>query len=1844
MSLKSLALRLLLLTFIVSACSKSETIQPTIPAEYKEYISGFTSGEISAYDEIAISFTDSISEARQVNTTLFRLNPQARGNHRWVNDRTVVFKPDVPLKSGRNYAVQFALEEVMDVPADKRNFVFNFSTISQDMEVEISGIESVSGTPDQQRIQGVLYTADQTEFEQVQRVITARQDGKRLEVSWRDNAKGNRYQFEISEIQRKETPSEVQILWNGTPIDADTDGEKIVTVSPKGAFELIDTRINRGDDPSVELTFSDPLDASQNLEGIVRLERPTRLNLIVNGNKLTVSPRARNNSEEILLVESSLRNADGDRLGTNYRREVMFSQPKPKVSLLGKGVIIPRSDNLYLPFKAVSLGAVDVRVTRIFENNIGQFLQDQRLGGTDTWSIRKVGRPVFNGAIPLSTLGSVDPGIWNNYALDLSNLIEPEPGAIYQVEIGFRAHQAVYPCSSGNAGVTDVLTNREWELDPEAESAYWRNYSDYYYPRGYDWRDRDDPCTTSYYRSDKRVRRNVLASDLGMIAKKAGDGTTQVFVTDIRTAEPLTGVKVSLFDYQQQELESASTDATGMATFNPERNSYYAVASSQDQHGYLRLDDGTSLSLSNFDVSGASVQKGVKGFLYGERGVWRPGDSLFVTMILEHENGTLPDEHPVIFELRDPSGQLVNRQTFNGSLNGFYVYETQTEKRAPTGNWSLVAKVGGLVFRKTLKIETVKPNRLKVEMDFSEEKITARSRNMDATLSSQWLHGATAKNLKADVEMSLSSAAPIFDVYPAFSFEDEAVSFSSVPEFIFEGNLDASGTAEVEHRFAALDEGPAKIRVNLSMRVFEPSGNFSVGRASTFYYPFNTILGIKAPETDDSGYGNWLSRSATHSFEVVSVDNDGNPIGNKELQYEVYNIRWRWWWERGRENLSNYFERQDVRRVLNGTVNTGSDGRNTLDIKLPEGENGGRYLVRVKDLDGGHSASQVVYFSWYGGSNSGVSPAQLTFSSDKESYEVGEEVTLNIPSSDQSKILVSLETGSQVLSTTWIEGQEGETSFSFTADGDMSPNVYAHVMHIQPHGQDENDLPIRMYGVIPISVEDPSTILQPGLEMADELRPETTTQIKVSEQDGRAMTYTLAMVDEGLLDLTNFSTPEPHTTFYAREALGVKTWDLFEYVTSGFSGNISRVLSVGGDASELGVDPLNEANRFKPMVRFAGPFYLAPGEVNHHSVSVPNYVGSVRTMVIAGQDGAYGQVENTTPVRKPVMVLATLPRVLGPAETVSLPVSVFAMQEGIENVQVRVEASDIFEIQGKESATVQFEEPGDQIVEFSLKTASRIGVGTVRVEVSSGSEAAYHEIEIAVRNPNTPFTEVRSEIIEEGESWTERFDPRGMIGTNTATLELSRIPPIDFGKRLRYLLRYPHGCIEQTTSSVFPQLYLSTVMDLSGERQKRIQSNVEAGIKRLAQFTTVSGGLAYWPGREEPNSWGTNYGYHFLLEAQQKGYYVPSELMRQINEFQSARARNWRESEYRWSDHIQAYRLYTLALANTPELGAMNRFREREDLSSQARWRLAAAYALIGQPEAADDILEGTSMSVPDYQELSGSYGSSTRDRAMILETLALLERDEDAALIARDLSDELSSQRWMSTQTTAYGLIGISKFLESTNAAGELQADFVLNDNNDGTVSSSAFIVQLLLNMDEYDENELMIENRSEGSLFARLFLSGTPLIGDNVSASNSLVQKVRFTTLDGEEIDPVELEQGTDFVAEVSVSNPGLRGNYEELALTQIFPSGWEIRNTRMDGESFNEPVSSFEYQDIRDDRIYTYFDLNANQTKVYRVQLNASYLGEFYLPAVSSEAMYDESINARTAGKWVKVVSPE
>ncbi|RYG04193.1 MAG: hypothetical protein EOO07_31165, partial [Chitinophagaceae bacterium] len=435
---------------------------------------------------------------------------------------------------------------------------------------------------------------------------------------------------------------------------------------------------------------------------------------------------------------------------------------------------------------------------------------------------------------------------------------------------------------------------------------------------------------------------------------------------------------------------------------------------------------------------------------------------------------------------------------------------------------------------------------------------------------------------------------------------------------------------------------------------------------------------------------------------------------------------------------------------------------------------------------------------------------------------------------------------------------KGQTQFKFKAEKDMTPNVFANVTLLQPHAQTVNDLPIRMYGAIPLTIEDTQTILKPVVKMLAEIRPETENVVNVSEQNGKAMTYTLAIVDEGLLDLTRFKTPTPHASFYAREALGVKTWDLFDQVIGAWGGNLERILSIGGDgALNKNINPA-KANRFKPVVKFMGPFYLGKGETKKHKFTLPQYIGAVKVMVVAGQDGAYGEAEKSVEVKKPLMVLASLPRVIGPGESFTLPVTVFATNNNLKNVNVQLQASNL-QVAGTNNQNLRYAKAGEQMTYFNVNVPNKTGVAKIKITARSGKEVTVYDVELDIRNPNPIVTNVVAATVQPNQTWRTKYASFGTSGTNSGSLEVSSVPALNLQKRLDYLIQYPHGCVEQTTSAVFPQLFIENLSQITETKKAQIERNIKAGINKLKGYQTTDGGLAYWPGNKDADEWGSNY-------------------------------------------------------------------------------------------------------------------------------------------------------------------------------------------------------------------------------------------------------------------------------------------------------------------------------------------------------------------------------------------------
>jgi len=1846
-----LPLAVISVLLIALSCRRSAPANQ-LPEAAKPYLAGYTTGLLSKAGPVRVRFSQPAVAREQVGAEaesgLLRLSPSNGGTLVWEDEQTLRFDPDPYLKADAPYTATLALGKLFDnLPREARAVSFGFHTKKQQVELDLRGLYPAQAQSlQQQQLRGSLYTADVASGEDMERLLEVRQDGENLPVRWQHSADQLRHDFTVSGIRRRAEASALEVELNGKAIGSDIRQERHLEVPAQGDFRVMRARSGQRPEPYIALQFSDPLQVNQDLDGLVTIEEYAGgLRYLIDGNEIFLYPTDKLSGRLRIRANPGIRNIEGRRMASASQWDVALQTANPEVRLVGNGVIMPQSKGLLFPFEAIGLDGVLVEVFKIYNNNILQFLQTNNLDGSD--DLYRVGRLVLQEDIDLRLLNpEADAANWSRYALDLSSLFQQDSEAIYQVRLGFLPKHATFACPDGyTEGDMPYEPRQTPQGEMESFMESWYGLSGYY--RGY-WDDRDDPCKPAYYNRQRFVQRNVIASNLGLIAKGNDRHDFTVAVTDLLSTESVSGAALTFYDFQNQPVGRAKTGSDGLARASLARAPHTAVAEYRGQKGYLRLTDGNALSLSRFDVDGVRPQQGMKGYFYAERGVWRPGDSIFLHFVLKEAGEPLPEAYPVTLELYDPKGQLYWSKTEAGHSGHIYPFHLATTASAPTGLWRAEAKVGAARFRKNLRIETIKPNRLAIEMNLDGEEIDLVV-PPDVYLKASWLHGAPASGLKAVVDAKVGSVKTTFEPWPDYTFDDPTRSSPTASVTLFEGLLNQKGEATFSADLLQKRAPPGKMGVRFRTRVFESGGDFSTDAFSATLSPFRAYTGLKLPQNN---YGQKrMDAGSAASLEIVAVNQAGRPLANRNLKAELYRVNWQWWWEQDRtRNLStggNYYENRQE-----NTLSTDASGKAQWTVRV---DDWGRYLVRICDTQSGHCTGDFLYVGYpYGAEDVDQSEAaMLAFAAEKPQYQVGEQVTLRLPASERSRALISLETGSELLETFWVDLDAGENSFRFTSTQDMVPNVYAHVSLLQPHGQVLNDRPMRMYGVIPVAVEDPATVLEPTLDLPAELKPRETFTVEVSEENGKAMSYTLAVVDEGLLGLTRFNTPDPHGAFYAKEALGLRTWDVYDQVLGAYGGQLDRVLSVGGDGMvEARPDP-GQVNRFEPVVMHLGPFRLERGEQARHQLSMPNYVGAVRTMVVASSgDGAYGAADETVPVRQPLMVLATLPRVLGPGETFRLPVNVFAMDDKVREVEVRLrETSGLVRLAGGATQRLQFQQTGSQLAYFDLEVSERVGTARFVVEARGAGKQATQEVRLEIRNPNPIATRIKPAILQAGESWSASVEAIGMPGTNEGVLEVSNIPPLNLGQRLDYLLRYPYGCLEQTLSAGFPQLYVDRLMELDAKEKERQQNNVQATISHIPRFLTGAGGLGYWPGASQPDHWATNYALHFLLEAGARGYSVPTGLKNSLLDFQKKTARMWnlQDSEYGFGNRraqalTQAYRLYTLALARTPDLAGMNRLRQQNELAPPARWRLAAAYALSGRKEAAEAIVQNLSMETEAYQTHGYTYGSSLRDRAMILETLLLLDgREDEAAATARFISDRLGRSGWYSTQTTAYCLLAMGKLVGSAGADRNLAYTYQLGKAAPVNAGAEFPVQQTDLDMEALDGQLLRLTNRGNAPLFVRLISRGQPVTGSETAAANGLAIAVEYLDQRGKKVDPTRLEQGTDFVAKVTVKHPGSRPfPYEELALHQIFPSGWEILNTRMYGMNRYSSAPS-DYRDIRDDRVYTFFNLRENEQKTFFVELNAAYQGRFYLPGLSCEAMYDQSVNALAPGRWVEVNLP-
>lgn len=1819
---KLLTFCIVIFSIVFYSCNNKKQ-EPNQEIKYSEEIakvvSHATNGNIKSYDHIEVHFVSSIVKKDQLNKDLgddvFKFSPSIKGKAYWSTTKNLVFEPSKELETRMNFKGELNLRLLSDELKEKNleNLKFNFTTLGRELN-NFTGqlVLKNRNNPKILNYKGKVSFTEKTDLELIEKAIQLEQNSKKHKLQWYSENDGFTFTFISEDLTRDNSTKNYTLSIDKDKLDLSNQFERSFQITPLEQMKVVKvTKTEEGRVPKVYVEFSDEFDPEQNLNGLISTQPKTDLKIQKLGKSVILDANFNYGNEYTINVESGIKSRWGTQTKEKYTGQIKFSNIKPNVEFASDGIILPEGNKYKVQFYTSNLKRVHIEVKKVYDESLTEFVRTEKLSSLkdrhtsfEGSYINRVGVIIHNETFEIGD----QKNRWLLSEIDLSGVIKNNDEGLYLVRLNFNPRDML----------VDISENK---------NKYIEEFGQIYKP--------------------------VLLSNIGLTCKKAGD-IYYVYATDLNTGDPISGANIQLrkyWDNYEPIITSATTNSEGKASLYSDRYNHgyntYIVATKNGQRSILKFNE-MEWNISGFDISGIDeFKQGTKAYTYTERGVYRPGDEINVSVIARHHNSKYPENRPLTMELYNPEGKKVYEQTNRENTDGFYNFNFKTKDSDPTGNWRAQYAIGNKYFNHTIKIETIVPYKLKVKLIPESKTISWTSKVLRCDLQTNYLFGNPASNLPASVELEITKRTKRFPKFEKFVFQNPTLDYQTIQKKIFDGTLNEEGLKVIEWALPSFDGIPSALNIKLTAKVLEKGGRPNINWVNIPIEPYSHYVGLQPLKYY------YVSTGTDTEIPAIIVDTEGNPVAGKTLKYRIYRNSEYWWYQYDGDKKLRFRTDRNTTLVKEGTL-ISKETHNIIQF-LPI-EKGSYFIELSDDAESGHSTGIFVNAYPHGGIASGDKNAgTLSLNSDKDSYFVGDVAKIQFPSPKKGRILLTIEQENDILEQKWynLDG-ETENTISIPITKEMVPNAYVSISLIQPHDQTVNDRPIRMFGILPLLVEDRDTKHEIEIQTADQFRPSEPFEITIQTKNHKQTQFTIAVVDEGLLDITQFKTPNPWKHFFQKTRLKVITYDLFSHVISALKGDVFKTFSIGGDMDyrESQQQPEKGKKRFKPVSLFKGPITTDADGKAVVKFDMPNYVGSVRVMVIGAKENSYARAEKTVPVKSELMLLGTLPRVIGPGEMFTVPATIFTMKDGIGNVTVDIKTEGPLTVIGKKTQNLNFTKANDKDCFFEVKAKPEAGQSKVVITAQSEKYKASYEVDLMVRPTSPRIYGFDEGIVEPGKNANISVPKNGIDGTNNATLTISNFPTINFSHRLRWLIQYPYGCIEQTTSSVLPQLYLKKFMEYPEAFASDIDTRINYGLEKLRTFQQFSGGFSYWPYGDTESDWGSLYAGHFMVEAKKLGYNVKNDLYENWLNYTTQQARrNKGDLMYR------VYRVYILALAGKPVMNEMNQLKESNlgKLNNTQKWMLAAAYKLSGSSDVVDAIVKNATLDTKEYVEFSGTYGSSLRDKAMILDALVALEKYDLADDLTREIAKHIGATNWYSTQTLGYSLLAMGKYITVLNGQSnelKLKGTVVLANGNKIPFDTNKSF-NLKINDDFGKPIQVILDSESSvKKAYTTLSWNGVPLQSNLESKSENLSVKVNWYNDNGDPIDIAELKQGTTFWGHFKVRNISAMDQVDEIALVQILPSGWEIENTRLLESSTpvwaeNLKLNYEDYLDIRDDRIMWFFDVHKYSPYYneidFIVKLNTVTVGEFELPGTLVEAMYNGSYKATTVGKKVKVVKP-
>jgi uncharacterized protein YfaS (alpha-2-macroglobulin family) len=1768
-------------------------------------------GEVQSLGNLVFRFDKSLVPDSLLNnwdsTEYISFEPKIAGRFRWEHPDELVFSPAQPLSPATSYSAKLSgdlLDHSKYGKLDKGEAISFFTPYLQLDNTNVTWM-----LPDQHSTtaypQVDLYFNYAINPATIKDKMNLEVGGKPLKYSIITEGPDSRISLRVAGLKLEDKDLEAKVSFEkGLIPDGGVNGtqealeNKVFIPSPYN-LTVNDVRAEHDGLTGTVFVRTSQQVVMENLASLIRFEPAVKFSVQQTEDGFTISSENFNADKSYVLnISKGVRGRIGGVLREQYSNNVVFGELEPSLSFgNSKAVYLSALGNQNIEVRITNVPKVKVIISKIYESNL---LAAQRFGYS-----------------PKDSRGDSEGEDGEYYGGDYDNNSDLALGdVIYEQEIDTR--------SLPKYGSSRLFTFNVEDKLPDFKGIYHIKLR----------------SATDYWVSDSRF---ISKSDLGLIAREGKDKLF-VFANSIKTAQPVNGMNVVVYGNNNQVLGTGATNADGVAEVALSRKEFAGfkpamiIAKTANDFNYLPFNS-TRVNTSRFDVGGKhSNSTGLDAFIYAERDIYRPGEKVNFSVILRDRQWKSPGELPVKMKFLLPNGkELKNfRKTLNaqGATDG----DVDINEAAITGSYTLEVYTSNdvLLGSKNFSIEEFVPDRIKVSAKLDKPFLEpGQSAHLAINAVNFFGPPAANRNYEAEIQVSSINFNPKkFETFN-FSIENQGLSFDKV---VKEGSTDENGNANELYEAPALFTNKGLLKATFYATVFDETGRpvsrsataniytqkmyFGIGSDGYWYYPLNQMV----------------------KFPIIALDKDEHVLNGARASVKVIKHEYRTVISKSGDYF-RYESQKDDKVVAEQTV--AISGESTTYSFVPRSP--GNYELQVA-VPGSESYVSKTFYSYgfWGGENSSFevnTEGNIDIEADKSSYEAGENAKLLFKTPFSGRMLVTLETD-KVVSYQYVNVDNRTASVDLKMTAEHLPNVFVTATLIKPH--DVSEIPLTVaHGYKSLRVEEKSRKI--NVEIVAQKSVRSRTHQKVTVKAAPNSFVTLAAVDNGVLQITGFQTPDPYNHFYAAKALEVNGYDLYPLLFPELKATLS---STGGDGDlEMSkrTNPM-PAKRFKIVSYWSGSTKTGFSGEAEFEFDIPQFSGEVRLMAVAYKDESFGSSETAMTVADPLVLSTALPRFLSPGDTVTVPVTITNTTKGSTSATATLNVSGPLNVLGDKQQTVSLNSNSEGQAIFQVVASPAVSTGKVKVEVQGLGEKFTDETEISVR-PASPLQVVTGSGSFTGGNAQRLNIPLNDFMPNSTDYQLvvSRSPALELGKQLRYLVSYPYGCTEQTISTAFPQLYIGDLADqlrTNAVGKSAANWNVQEAIRKIKLRQLYNGAVTLWDGEGTEDWWATIYSAHFLLEAQKAGFEVDKNVLNGILNYMNNRLKNKetvlyyynRDQKKKIAPKEVAYSLYVLALAGKPNVSAMNYYKANAMLLSlDCKYLLSVAYAVAGDKAKFKELLPSTFAGEVSVAQTGGSYYSDIRDESIALN--ALLDADPSNTQIpvmAKHVADKLKQRTWFSTQECSFSFLALGKMARAASKA-TISADVKVNGKTVGSVSTSP----LKLTAKQLGGTNIDITSKGEGRLYYYWQSEGISVSGAYKEEDSYLKVRRRFFDRYGRAVDGNTFNQNDLVVVQITLEK-SYSGDVDNIAISDIIPAGFEIENPRtkeIPGMEWIKDAATPTALDVRDDRINLFDNLSGSR-KTYYYAVRAVSPGNYKMGPVSAEAMYNGEYHSYNGGGVIRV----